>query len=232
MMKTTTKLLASTALALTLIAGAADRSYAADWDKPVAGYDWSGLYIGAHVGAMSADMGADTIGLGPIPGGLNPDPSGILGGILGGYNYQMDSFVFGIEGDVSFANVNDTDAFPGVPIRGEIDNTYSIRGRLGYAVDRTLLFVTAGAAWADAEATFTTAAISDSNTHFGFQIGGGIEHAFTDSIIFRAEYLYANYGEEGYDIVGGGGAVEDDYDLETHTARVAVIWKFGNLFGW
>ena len=64
---------------------------------------------------------------------------------------------------------------------------------------------------------------SDSQTHVGFTIGGGIEYALTDNVLLRAEYLYDNYGEANYEDEEGN---EYDVDLTAQTVRAAVSFKF------
>src|SRR5215213_1404495 len=67
-------------------------------EPPANGYDWSGFYLGAHVGDGEADSGGND-NSDPTPNDLKLD--GIVGGAQAGFNWQIDNFVLGAEGDVS-----------------------------------------------------------------------------------------------------------------------------------
>jgi opacity protein-like surface antigen len=79
-----------------------------------------------------------------------------------------------------------------------------LRARLGYAIDRTLLFVTGGIAWADYEAKIVSIPVLIGkpqlldDTLTGWQIRGGIEQALEDNITLRLDYLYTRYDSEGW----------------------------------
>src|SRR5579871_4074955 len=81
---------------------------------PVPGYDWSGIYVGAHIGGGWATNDISDPGLGfigtllGVPVVQTTDSSGILGGVQGGWNYQFGRFVLGTELDFSWADVNGT----------------------------------------------------------------------------------------------------------------------------
>jgi outer membrane immunogenic protein len=208
---------------------------AADVNGTDYGYDWSGLYVGAHAGYLWGDVDVDYEG---IEGG--GDMEGFIGGALAGYNIQHDQFVFGVEGDFGLGDVD------GVGRAGPIETyTYDmswnghLRARAGFAVDRMLFFVAGGVAMArhelGVEETYALgfnqiapSAIEefsgqDSQTHFGFTIGGGVEYALTDSALLRVEYLYDDYGQAEYTYEN-----DDVYeaDLSAHTVRAAVSFKF------
>lgn len=149
---------------------------------------WAGFYIGGHVGYGEADFdvrqefdyfefdpdNADADEDGFLPGLFNTfesglNPNGLIGGVQGGYNWQVNSLVFGIEGDVSFTDwgasrttfdANDGD-LDDTLIEGEdafgrasadVDMLASVRGRLGFAMNNFLIYGTGGVAWADATA--------------------------------------------------------------------------------
>jgi len=141
---------------------------------------WAGFYVGGHVGYGEGtsdyrqDVNIfDNAVVAVIPPSFNTfrdsvSPNGIIGGVQGGYNWQMNNFVLGIEGDFSFVDwgasstVFDTDAGDlGGPLVGnrafgtsstDIDFLASVRGRLGYAMDSLLIYGTGGVAWAEGDA--------------------------------------------------------------------------------
>lgn len=202
---------------------------------PVPVWTWTGAYAGLHVGTLDGDAEGTAVAPGDIGSqDLTADPNGVLGGIQAGYNFQFGSFVLGAEGDVSFGDIDDViypemfGAFP-TRIEAEMDWMATIRGRLGWAWDRTLFYATGGVAWTDLDVTADAGADgsdSDSASMFGWTVGGGVEHALTDSISMKAEYLYADFGREDLDFNFDGFEVSSDADLETHTFRVGVNWLF------
>lgn len=214
---------------------------AADYTEPVPeAFSWTGVYAGLF--AAYSDVGRD-LELSTVNTSVELDDSfsGFSGGALLGFNYQFDSVVIGIEGDVAFASIDESDIISAgatvTNIEDEIDTTYGIRARLGYALDRTLLFVSGGVAWADYEAKLratdgidsATADLSD-ETLFGWQIGGGVEQAVTDNVTVRLEYLYTDYDSEsnGIDVNGDGvDEADSEVDLDSHTIRLGVNFLFG-----
>lgn len=216
---------------------------AADISEPVYNYDWSGAYVGVHGGSLwgEADVTYDN-----EPGGGDLD-GGFWGGALAGYNLQHEKFVFGVEADFGLGDVSG-EGKP-QPVKKETyDYTYDLdwnahlRARAGFAVDRALFFVAGGLAVAEhtlgveesglidcayvclqVPPLVTESLGSDSQTHVGFTIGGGIEFALTDKVLLRAEYLYDNYGEANYEDEEGN---EYDVDLTAQTVRAAVSFKF------
>ena len=97
---------------------------------------WSGFYVGGHLGAALNQRSFSIQDLSAAPDLSLPSPSEhqILIGLHGGYNWQVQQIVLGVEGDVSFSN--------------DANYLASIRGRLGFAPwDQWLLYGTAGAAF-------------------------------------------------------------------------------------
>jgi outer membrane immunogenic protein len=109
----------------------------------------------------------------------------------------------------------------------------SVRGRAGVAVNgnRTLLYGTAGVAWADVDyaakdaVTGATFGTGFNNTHVGWVAGAGIEHMLTPNLTAWVEYLY--YGFDSVTApagsLGGGPAA---LDLSTQTVRFGLNFKF------
>ena len=145
----------------------------------------------------------------------------MIGGQVG-YNFQWDSFVLGLEGDASFTDQN-TDAF-GLSVEG--DFLASIRGRLGFALDRFLVYGTGGAAFAGA--TVTADGLGDDDVNFfGWVAGGGVEYAITDNITFGVEYLHYEFDQEQVAIPS---ASVFDADFSADVVRGRLNVKFGSLF--
>ena len=204
------KLLSSAVAVLALSAGAAA---AADVMSDAV-YDWTGFYSGSHADYASVD------GTYSVPGPVDFDikDNGARFGTLGGYNFQSDNIVFGLESDSSFGTLKDTnlaiDSF-------KIGLEATARGRVGVTFDRLLPFVTAGVALANATSHGGRLG-KDSNYHLGFVVGGGLEYAATDHLRLRGEYLFESFGKETYNL---GGRL-DRAKWDQQTLRAAVIWAW------
>ena len=117
-------------------------------------FDWSGFYVGVTAGA-----GAGTIQDVANPQAAAQDLSGATYGVTVGYNAQLDGgIVLGVEGDWSAANIgkdwagNETNQFDPYYGSDRITSLATLRGRIGFAVDRFLPYLTAGLAFGSTEA--------------------------------------------------------------------------------
>ena len=130
---------------------------AADLDVPPpdlrqASFDWSGPYIGVFGAAVAVDGSFDgTCSCLAIYTDIEHSGIGYAGGILGGWNYQMDSIVFGVEGDWAFGGTVATNDEPAIDTDLSFNNIATVRARAGFALDNTLLYVTGGLAAVDME---------------------------------------------------------------------------------
>jgi outer membrane immunogenic protein len=215
-MRVKQQLLATAICVLPFAASAADLSVRAPAAMPVkapvlapAPFTWTGFYVGGTVGGMWVTTKAafsDPVS-GSYFGNLDTNGSGITGGVTAGFNYQMNSIVLGIEADYSFANIskstNTTVNGYSYSLTGNntIKNWGTLRGRLGVAFDRTLVYVTGGLAFAEVndfsnfyEPTVSACTASFSQTRAGWTIGGGVEYAFTNNITAKLEGLYVDLG--------------------------------------
>ena len=176
-------------------------------------FTWTGLYVGAHVGYGWSEVDWQE-------GGLNGshDGDGWLAGGQIGYNWQSGRFVYGVEGDISSTGIDGGNGCCG----HSIDWLASVRARAGITGfdNRTLFYLTAGAAWADVE---YDAIGSHSDTHFGWVAGAGIEHAFTRNMTARVEYLYYGFDEI---TTGSITPVPASIDPSTQVVRFGLNFKF------
>jgi len=151
-------------------------------------YTWSGLYLGINGGGAWGRSSWTTAGSFNTSGGF-------VGGTIG-YNYQMGEAVLGIEGDIDWADINGSTGAVGCPAASckTNDNWLStVRGRLGYAADRFMPYVTGGLAVGDIQASLPGFA-GASVTNAGWTAGGGIEFALPGHWSAKAEYLYVDLG--------------------------------------
>ncbi len=174
---------------------------------PAPAFTWSGVYVGAQVGYGwgSSDPHDETRGNG-LP---NFSTSGVVGGGHLGYNFELSQIVFGLEGDVNATTARGTghdDADYGRldPLGYSLHQNFdfSIRGRLGYAFDRVLIYGTGGVAYGDFRTSYwsSTGLFDGPNTQgrFGWTVGGGVEYALDNDWSIRAEYRYTDYGRIAY----------------------------------
>ena len=234
-----------TGLALTQIASAADLPRKAPaYTPPPPVFSWTGFYIGGHAGYRWAD--ADVTFPSVQPGDdffsqLNYKPSSFVGGLQAGYNYQFaPNWVVGVEGDWSWGNSSKTQQFDPVGldqfVTVKAQWNASLRGRLGYALDRSLFYVTGGVAWMrvkvetvdfDDGVTDPNSSLTQSRTFTGWTVGGGYEYAFLTNWTARIEYFYADYGNETFfQGLNASTFFPANVDLKTQTVRGALNYKF------
>ena len=213
-----------------IIPGAA--ALAADLDPPPppvehlrpATYDWSGFYAGGWVGTACINGTVTDNGTLGTPTYLNAG-CGYKGGVLAGYNHQIDDIVFGVEADWGMSNDIVHNIDPTADFRFKLDSIATIRGRLGYAFDDTLLYLTAGGAYARGEFNGIISGTPNNlqQDQFGWVAGLGVEHAFTDSIRFRLESVYTKLGDADYTSLCC--SITNHWGDEWET-KAALIWAF------
>ncbi len=224
-------------LALSLTAAAmlpAASALAADLDAPPppveelrqSTYDWTGLYVGGWIGATCID-GELTDNGGPQDWEMSG--CGYKGGLLGGYNHQFDQFVIGLEGDWGMTGDIATNEEPGGDFAFSMTSLATLRARMGFALDNTLIFATAGGAWANGNLDGIIAADPDNikGTHFGWTIGGGVEHALTERFRLKLDYLYTKFKGDNYYSTSCAATCDVDIDdFGDHEIRFGAIWAF------
>jgi outer membrane immunogenic protein len=217
-------LLAGVALSVASAASAADMQARPYTKAPPAvvspAYNWSGFYVGAMGGyGWGTDAG-----------------SGGFGGGTVGYNWQFpgSQFVFGIEVDAAGASIKDSfteEVDVGVLTLAtqdsKINSFGSVTGRAGFAMDAMLLYAKGGFAWGNNKTTISLPEFgitsSDSHTHTGYTLGGGLEYLFTPSWSAKAEYMYTSLGGETYTLLG---VPLDSGNIDFHTIKVGVNYHF------
>lgn len=175
--------LSSAAAAADLPAAAPAPYYKAPVFVPV--YSWTGFYAGLNGGGgIGRSAWASTTGF-TVSGGQ-------IGGTLG-YNYQFGQGVIGVEGDLDWSAFSGSTNV-GCPAGCTTQDSWmsTVRGRLGYAADRFMPYLTGGLAFGDVQTS--TPGFATSGTKTGWTIGAGLEFGFIGNWTAKAEYLYVDLG--------------------------------------
>lgn len=197
-------------------------------------YNWTGGYVGIEGGYGWGHSGQTDPGIAPtLPvDGSYSVRGGLIGGTLG-YNWQTGPWVFGLEGDYSWADIaghsdvcGPTTVLPH-PCGTKLESFGTVRGRVGYAVGATgnwLLYGTGGLAVGDVHAWDALTPASGSAFRAGWTAGGGVETAFARNWTFKIEYLYVDLGKAHlFDVVPG---VPETVSFHTNIIRGGINYKF------
>jgi outer membrane immunogenic protein len=196
---------------------------------------WTGFYVGAHAGYAWSDWGVDlthTTGAiiynDPFPKSATSlgSSEGLLGGLQIGANYQSGAIVFGLEADVSWADLDAEGTFDTVNtgpckpnsctrwnIQSSLDTFGTVRGRLGFSTGPLLLYGTGGLAWGIVDTKQTShhngpdfatpgGVVSGDSNHIGYAVGAGGEYRFSRNWSVKLEYLFIDLGEADYQLTG------------------------------
>ncbi|MEN3931253.1 outer membrane protein [Microvirga sp. W0021] len=249
-------LLAGAALAVLAVgtASAADlpsrRTAPPAYIPPV--FTWTGFYVGLNAGyAFNGDNKLKNLNF----NGYYPDSFGatdksddgsFTGGGQIGYNYQMGSFVIGLEADFNYIDLKREStsynytaaglAYDELRGQNKVEWFGTVRPRVGFTpVDRLLVFVTGGLAYGSVKtsaaysdfATGYTLSGSKSDTRVGWTVGAGLEYAITDNFTVKGEYAYVDLGDKRRiwtDINANQLSTKESTDF--HVVRAGVNYKF------
>lgn len=221
-------------LAGAAVAALASGAQAADLGSPRApvaaaviapAFSWTGFYVGAHAGFGWASA-RYTDFTGTFANG-STTANGLFGGIQAGYNWQMNNFVLGLEGDISAGGLRRTYALTAAQsYRASVPLLSSVRLRAGLAADRALFYVTGGLGVVTfQDRIFTTATnatlASSSTTRAGYTLGAGVEYAFTPNWTAKAEYMYYGFGDRRNTLTAN-----DRTRTDIHTVKIGLNYLF------
>jgi outer membrane immunogenic protein len=204
-------------------------------------YNWSGIYIGINGGYAFGSTDWSSSG-GFVGTGTFNTSGGLVGGTAG-VNFQSGQIVFGIEGDWDWADIsgtstNTTSTFAGCGFAGAAACSFqtssnwlaTVRGRVGYAFDRVMIYATGGGAAGDVKATFTNPNTpftgTTNSTEWGWTAGAGVEAALTDNITARVEYLYVDLQNGDCDSTICGVVPSVPVSFDASLVRAGVDFKF------
>jgi opacity protein-like surface antigen len=159
-------------------------------------YDWSGLYVGAHIGGAWSNSTLTDSNTGTS---WNPGGTGFIGGLQMGYNFQAGHFLLGVEGDfdwTTFAGTSDPVATPLGILQASASKNWisTVAARFGITSDRLLLYSKIGGGWAHSSAALSIVNVgaiwAGSHTDGGWLVGAGMEYAFASNWTAKLEYNY------------------------------------------
>jgi outer membrane immunogenic protein len=208
-------------------------------------YNWSGLYIGAHVGGAWSDIERHY----PLADHYVNTPGAVIsheadGAVAGGHlglQHQVGHVVIGGEVNLthadldahSTANSSSVGNNP-VDLNTEIRSIFTATARLGYAWDRWLVYAKGGYANAKFEVSSEDPSDTASSTHRhnGWVVGGGLEYALLRDVIIGVEYNYMNFDERTHFADCRPGCAsptfqDTDVDAEVQTVMARLTLKLG-----
>jgi opacity protein-like surface antigen/outer membrane receptor protein involved in Fe transport len=209
------------------------RDYASAFKWPPASvsdrYNWSGFYLGLNAGGA---FGVNTMSASGGGGSASVKEPGFLGGAQIGANYQTGPVVWGFEADYDASTQNKS--LPTGVLTGSTSQTpwfATLRGRIGMAFDRTLVYGTAGGAAGELR-SIVNIPIGSTNTTvtYGTWIAGaGLEYGITDNLSARIEYLYLDKGNIATGVIASP-AMTITSHLQDNMVRAGLNYRFA--VGW
>lgn len=205
--------------------------------------NWTGFYVGAYTGANWGFTDWNFAG-----GGGTTDPrfAGFIAGGQAGVNYQVGSWVFGVEGDIGGTNAQGARPCPNLfffTCESHMDWLSTVTGRVGFAWNRTLFYVKGGGAFAEVTnqtvfnpdgqpviligAPPTPFIQSSSATMAGWTVGAGFEYALSQNWSARAEYMHYDLGTENFRFVANTFDVNANIRETGNLVRIGVNYRFG-----
>ena len=207
---------ASAASAADLLINQPAPSYGSDFGGGSTG-GWDGAYVGGFVGYGWGTLADQDGNIFASPND-ETDLSGWTVGAKLGANFSVGGgLVLGAEGDVAWSGIggyNDPN-----DVGFDVNWTSSLRGRAGYDAGAFMPYLTAGLALAGG--TVSDGPTDNSQVHFGWTGGAGVEVAATEQISIDLQYRYSAYGQATYDV-----GTPSDLDLSTHAVTAGVNFKF------
>lgn len=187
-------------------------------------YNWTGFYVGGHIGGAFAG-----------PDSLERGNGRFLGGAEFGFNRQFaPNWVIGSEVQLSglAGNGGNGVLFPsGTLVTAKANLLGSFTARLGYTWGPVLLYAKVGSAFRDnsnidaSAGGVPVAVTADGLHHIGITAGGGLEYTFAPNWSARAEYQYYNFGDSHF--TGGPAAlIGSKFWNDEHTVKLGVDYHF------
>jgi outer membrane immunogenic protein len=197
---------------------------------PAQMYNWTGFYIGGHVGADWRDNSV-----------FGNNNASFIAGVQGGADYQFSqNWVMGIEANYSFKPSNNSNGFAFVAPGGAglVTNNAtdrgigSVTGRLGYTWGPGLLYVKGGYGFRDngnniaVTVAGAPVAFALNRSQGGYTVGAGLEYMFTQNWSGKLEYQYFNFGNSQF-VTGPAALVAlGSYRSDENTFKAGINYRF------
>lgn len=227
-------------------------------------FTWTGFYVGLNAGyGFSGDRGVSISGSplitgaqagGVVPYSLAPKRDGFIGGGQIGYNVQSGNIVYGVEVDFQGADIKGSASVCDIGggcgsvitnATNKLEWMGTLRGRLGFAFDRVLVYATGGLAiggvrnsahsneFAGLGRQFD---VRNNNTRAGWTLGAGVEYAISGNWSAKLEYLYYDLGRtSGVGIqtnpVLPAQFMTARFRNNGHIVRAGINYRFGGVAG-
>ena len=229
-----------------------------------AAFNWTGMYVGVNLGGAWGESEFTHTATGQFVADPPSQPNlaafgsgalqsrGVIGGVQAGYNWQVGSIVVGFESDMqAWASSASSQRGPQVYFPGpppppataafsqtvNSDYLFTLRSRVGLALDGALVYVTGGLAVTKVK--FSQAVLfgpfpemasgSVSETKLGWTLGGGAEFVLTRNWTVKAEYLYVQFDDVTARLFNPTSPMythEVQSELSAQIVRVGVNYKF------
>jgi len=203
-------------------------------------YNWGGFYIGGNGGWGESRNCWDfvTVGGAVVSNGCNTQSGGVIGGQIG-YRWQASQWVFGLEAQGDWADIDATRVsllFPAFSTHVKVDGLGLFTGQIGYAWNNVLLYVKGGAAVTDNRFDILTTLgginlASASSTRWGGTVGAGFEYGFAPNWSVGVEYDHLFMGHNNNDfsvvnpiIAGAANRISQDIDMVTLRVNYHFNW--------
>jgi outer membrane immunogenic protein len=210
-----------------------------------ASYNWSGFYIGGHLGYGWGEHDITPTGkIGLMVPPFSVDHDGFIGGVTAGWNYQYGRIVLGVEGEATWSDMDGSstrELFGFVNATSSLSNrwTGTVAGRIGIAFETLLYYGKFGVAFADNEYTVRAAipgfgfnyASTASETEVGWMVGAGIEWAFAGNWSAKIEGNYMDFGRRNHTFAGIPFGhvvlpVAADFDTRVGNIKFGINYRF------
>jgi outer membrane immunogenic protein len=199
-------------------------------------YSFAGVYAGANFGgAFTSEDMTTPLGI------FSTDPSGVLGGVQLGYNYQFSDWLLGIEGEFDWTSAEGIANFANPATSATVTSDHNwydtVDGRFGYVMGRLLFYGKGGVAWMNADERLTvntgmSGQTSTNTTRTGWNVGAGLEYMLGTRWSVKVEYDYLDFGSRTLGIATPfGTGLSFKTQVNEIKAGVNYHWAPGTLFG-
>jgi opacity protein-like surface antigen len=194
-------------------------------------YNWTGFYVGANFGGAFSSESVTATGV----SSFSTDPSGVLGGVQLGYNYQFSpNYLVGVEGELDWTSASGTSTPTAGALFTSNHNWYdTLDGKVGWVQGNWLFYAKLGFAWMNADYSLAALGMGSSinGTRVGFNVGAGAEFMIAPQWSAKLEYNFLDFGTDTYNFVAP--IVGTSVNTQVHEIKVGLNYHLppGMLFG-